>query len=384
MRLKLLHTSDWHLGHPFRSFNGEPALTLKRQRLATIEHILQVAASHEVDAILCAGDLFDNRHPGEDWWHGLADRFQAMTHRCPVFLLPGNHDPLTADSIYDHGHAFRSRLPEWVHVIDAPGFEAELADGAVLLANPVQSGTGGEDPALALPAREPGDDRIRVGMAHGTATGLFPGAEPDFPIARDAGVQRGLDYLALGDIHDFMEVHGANAAGVGTAVYCGAPEPMRFGETGAGSVVLAQLRPHGGAPRYRRVRVGHWSWEQVRCSQMSEVRRLLERTDLQRRVLRLTLELVVTLAEREELERLLRELEGTEVESGRAGLVERVDRSAERLVADAFAAQLPDDVPEVLHEVHTRLRARLDDPEQRAATETALIHLHKLIAGGRS
>jgi DNA repair exonuclease SbcCD nuclease subunit len=377
VRLKLLHTSDCHLGHPFRSFRDDTALTLTRQRRSTVEHVLRVAASHSVDAVLCAGDLFDCPSPGEDCWRSLVGLFQAMTHRCPVFLLPGGHDPLSPKSVYDSGHPFRADLPDWVHVVDTLGFEAPLGDGAVLVAHPTLADAGGDDPALALPNREPGDDRVRVGMAYGTV--MSAGGKPAFPIAPDAAVQRGLNYLALGDVHDFTEVHAATAAGVGLTVYAGAPEAMRFGE-GAGSAVLAQLRPHGQPPRYRRERVGHFSWEEVRCAELSELRTLAGRTNLQRTVLRLALELAVTLDEKEELARLLSELSGTEIESGRVGVIERIDRRDERLAPGAFATELPDHLPQVMHEVHARLRARLADPEQRAATETALIHLHRLIA----
>lgn len=383
VRLKLLHTSDWHLGHPFRSLDNAAGLTLKRQRLATVDHVLKVAAREEVDAVLCAGDLFDSRTPAEDWWRGLADRLQAMTHRCPVYLLPGNHDPLTPESVYHVHHPFRGRLPDWVHVVDRTGFEAPLGDGAVLLAHPTLSGTGGADPVLALPDRALGDDRIRVGLAHGTAV-RFPGGAPDFPIAPDAAVQRSLDYLALGDIHDFVEVHPATPSGVGLTLYCGAPEPMRFGEQGAGSAVLVQLRPHGRAPRYLRERVGHWRWEHVRWASMSEARNLRERADLQRLVLRLTVEMAVSLDERQELDRIVRELRGTEVDSGSVGLVESVDRSAERLVHGAFATQLPAHVPQVMQEVHNRLRAQLNDPELASVAQKALLHLHKIISGGPS
>src|SRR5690606_34584012 len=123
---------------------------------------------------------------------------------------------------------------------------------------------GAEDAALRLPARAPGDTQIRIGLVHGT-TKHFGGATPDFPIAPDAGARRGLDYLALGDLHNHEVVHPTTPTGEGLAVYCGTPEPMRFGEEGGGQVALVFLRRHGLAPRLRMQQVGQYQWRQVAC-----------------------------------------------------------------------------------------------------------------------
>ena len=122
--LKLLHTADWHLGMRFPSFGEEDQRTLMRARMEVIDRVLGAAQRHQVDAVLCAGDLFDEPQPAEDWWRGLADRLRAhdWTGR-PVFLLPGNHDPLTNTSCWHPSHPFRRALPEGVHVIDRDDFE---------------------------------------------------------------------------------------------------------------------------------------------------------------------------------------------------------------------------------------------------------------------
>src|SRR3954471_7056705 len=94
--LRLLHTADWHLGRRFPSFPEEAQKKLSRARMDVIATILNVARRNSVDAVLCAGDLFDDPTPAPDFWRGLADTFQKQggTHP-PMFLVPGNHDPLT-------------------------------------------------------------------------------------------------------------------------------------------------------------------------------------------------------------------------------------------------------------------------------------------------
>jgi exonuclease SbcD len=117
--LKVLHTADWHVGRSFGQFEPQDARKLARDRVSVIDRILGVADSYNVDAVLCAGDLFDNPDPGEPWWRALAESFgRRKTWTRPVVLLPGNHDPLTRDSIYRKGHPFRKAFPDWVRVVD--------------------------------------------------------------------------------------------------------------------------------------------------------------------------------------------------------------------------------------------------------------------------
>ena len=117
--LRLLHTADWHLGRRFPSFPEEAQKKLSRARMNVIANILDVARRNTVHALLCAGDLFHTPSPDPDWWRGLLASFTKRTAWSrPVLLLPGNHDPLTRDSVYDRAHPFRRGLPPWVHVVD--------------------------------------------------------------------------------------------------------------------------------------------------------------------------------------------------------------------------------------------------------------------------
>src|SRR5439155_26030012 len=106
--LRLLHTADWHLGRRFPSFTEEAQKKLSRARMDVIPRILDVAKRNAVNAVVCVGDLFDDPEPEKDFWQGLASRFQERgdTHP-PVFLIPGNHDPLTLESVWTPGHPFR-------------------------------------------------------------------------------------------------------------------------------------------------------------------------------------------------------------------------------------------------------------------------------------
>jgi exonuclease SbcD len=90
--LKLLHTADWHIGRRFPSFDEGDQIKLTRARLEVLDRILLAADREAVDAVLCAGDLFDQPSPDREWWEPVAQKLAASRSRRRIFLLPGNHD----------------------------------------------------------------------------------------------------------------------------------------------------------------------------------------------------------------------------------------------------------------------------------------------------
>ena len=86
----LVHSSDLHLGTD-DSFSDT-------DRLAVLPRVLKAASDVGADVVVLAGDSFDNhRQPIE-----LLERAAQMLREYgnPVVILPGNHDPLTPDSVY--------------------------------------------------------------------------------------------------------------------------------------------------------------------------------------------------------------------------------------------------------------------------------------------
>ena len=373
MALILLHTADWHLGRRFPAF-PEHEHRLTRARLEVVGRILDLAENRGVDAVLCAGDLFDTPEPEEQWWRGLLQEFdRRRSWTRPVVLLPGNHDALGPGriSVYDDDHPFRRGLPGHVRVVDHAGWELPLGDGAVLVASPCISQAGQTGLAASLPRREPGDDRIRIGLLHGQTYDIETHPS-NFPIPPGVAVDRGLDYLALGDTHSFRDVEPDAPA---PTVYPGAPEPTRFGEGKAGNVALAFVH----LDRRRRATVlpeavGNWIWRDETCRSMAELRALRTRPDLRRTVLRLTVDMEVPLAEHDEAERILGELAGSLASTPRVGILS-LDRTALRIAADAPLG-LDADLPEVLLDAAERLRRRIADEKETASR--ALQHLYRL------
>lgn len=373
--LKLLHTADWHLGRRFPRFSGEAALTLSRARCAVLERVFAEAERNQVDAVLCAGDLFDTAQPDPVFREALLHALQRLGwKKRPVFLLPGNHDPLVTESVWrDPG--FRAALPDFVHVIDQELLEVALPNDCVLYAVPCQSRAGQADPTLKIPPRAPGDTRVRIGLVHGST---FDAGDwkTNFPISRDAALERGLDYLAIGDTHGFRYVPADRK--VPPTIYPGTPEQTAFDEVDAGHVALVLIN-RGRQALVQKRPVGFWRWEELTVRSMPELRALALRTDLANRVLRLTVELRASAAEYQEAEGILERLQGSEATHARVGVLE-LDR--ERLTLDLGSVEgLAQQLPPVLQAAVKRLRdeaQQAPEPAARAAAERALFHLFTL------
>jgi DNA repair exonuclease SbcCD nuclease subunit len=89
----IVHSSDLHLGiddsfDPARSYGS----------LAILERVLNASEKAGADAVVLAGDVFDNHRQPLD----LLERAGKILreHPGPIVILPGNHDPLTPDSVY--------------------------------------------------------------------------------------------------------------------------------------------------------------------------------------------------------------------------------------------------------------------------------------------
>jgi DNA repair exonuclease SbcCD nuclease subunit len=368
--LTILHTADLHLGHTSRQLDAETARKLARARLGAVDTILGLAQQYDVRAIVCAGDIFDSAQPEQDWWRGLAAAFTRRTGwNCPVILLPGNHDPLTRESVYQRGHAFRRALPPWVHVVDRDDFELDLGPDAVVYAKPCRSRAGADDPALGLPGRATGDERIRIGVVHGSTFDL-PDYQTNFPIARDATEQRGLDYLALGDSHGFRVIP-ENA--IAPIVYPGSPEPTNFKEHGAGYVAIVSFRRRGVAPKIRRERVARWTWRDETVHSIIALRNLATE-DLSSTILRLHLDMTVSIAEHDEIAGIVRSLAGTLASCGRAAAVIE-DRTKLRIEASLTETDF-DDAPDTIRDVAAILKERSTSSEK---DRRALVILHRVL-----
>lgn len=86
--MKILHTSDLHIGK--RLYSCER----REEQEAVLKELLEVCRNENIDAVLVAGDLFDNFNPSVASMNLLYDSFCEIADggRRPVILIAGNHD----------------------------------------------------------------------------------------------------------------------------------------------------------------------------------------------------------------------------------------------------------------------------------------------------
>lgn len=237
--MRFLHFADLHLDAPFAWARPETARLRRRNRRETLTRILQLAEEERVDAILCAGDLFEHERFTPDTVAFLRESF-ARTDR-PIYLAPGNHDWYSARSPY--------ALVEWspnVHLFTEGRLTpATLADGLTLwgAAHRAPANTG---PFFA--DFRPDRDGLHLALAHASERSALPfqetGKEPHAPFDAAELEASGIAHAFLGHYHVARDRE--------RHTYPGNPDPLEFGESEGRGVVLATVADDGTVTRERR------------------------------------------------------------------------------------------------------------------------------------
>ena len=85
--MRLLHTSDWHLG---RSFHGEDLLTAQA---TYVDHLIATVEAEHVDLVVVSGDVYDRALPPVDAVALADETFHRLaSSRARVVVTSGNHD----------------------------------------------------------------------------------------------------------------------------------------------------------------------------------------------------------------------------------------------------------------------------------------------------
>src|SRR6266851_4866836 len=85
--MRLLHTSDWHLGRSLHRAD------LRAAQSAFLDHLVEVARAEKVDAVLVAGDIYDRAVPPVDAVELCEDALLRLHDTgARIVLISGNHD----------------------------------------------------------------------------------------------------------------------------------------------------------------------------------------------------------------------------------------------------------------------------------------------------
>ncbi len=263
--MKFLHTADWQIGMRV-AHAGDAAARVREERLAAARRVVQEARAAGAEFILIAGDTFEDNGVDRVLVQKVADILAEFAG--PVYVIPGNHDPLVPGSVWEH--------PAWRQGASAPDRDGTTRStaavqllteekpvdlpGGVLFPCPIRTKHSGKDPTAWIPPRgenSRGANGIRIGLAHGTVEGVHQ-EEPDYPIPRSAAERAGLDYLALGHWHSTTTYTSPD--GAIRAAYSGTHETTRFGERDSGNALIVEIAGAGVTPVITPVRTGRLAW----------------------------------------------------------------------------------------------------------------------------
>lgn len=260
--MKIIHTSDWHLG---ATLYGHDRLDDHREML---RQLTETVASEQPDAMLVSGDIFDNSSPSAAAERlldsALMELADAGKPGMKIILTSGNHDSPSRHTTHS---AVYSRLG--IHTIGSAGITAdtdiaEIADRFIIRVG--EKGTviavpyinrrnmpeGLFDGLTDIVSREISPTLPTVMMAHLPVSRSVTTGHSDADERFVGGCENveidslghGYDYLALGHIHCPQQWNTGNAI----ARYCGTPLPISFDESYPHSVTIVELPAAGIIP----------------------------------------------------------------------------------------------------------------------------------------
>ncbi len=239
--MRFLHTADWQLGMTRHFLNGEAQPRYSAARRAAVATLAPLAGDVGAEFVVVAGDVFEHNQLAP---RDVSQSLEAMRAiAVPVYLLPGNHDPLDASSVYSSA-LFTAERPDNVIVLDRPGVH-EVRPGLQLVAAPWYSKAPTTDlvgQVVEALGDLPADGATRIVVGHGAVDILVPDKDRSSLIrlaTLEAAIARGaVHYVALGDKHSRMSV-----GSTGRVWYSGSPEVTNYDdiEPDPGEVLVVDI-----------------------------------------------------------------------------------------------------------------------------------------------
>jgi DNA repair exonuclease SbcCD nuclease subunit len=229
--LVVVHSSDLHMDHDYtaRLHGGDGT--------AGLAAVLRAAQRVDADVVVLAGDTFDCHRLPID----LLDRAAGVISAAalPVVLLPGNHDPLVAGSVYHRGALAESAN---LYVIGLTHDERVLfADlGLEIWGRPHRD----YGDMIPLERPRPRSTRWQIAVAHGhymSVPDRMSRLRPSWLIGDDELAATGADYIALGHWNRPAKVGGVAAYYSGSPEYAGTVNMVRLTARGSVQVTRVEL-----------------------------------------------------------------------------------------------------------------------------------------------
>jgi exonuclease SbcD len=213
--MRLLHTSDWHLGRSLHRAD------LRDAQAAFVDHLVETARAEKVDVVLVAGDVYDRAVPSLDAVQLCEEAFTRLRETgAHVVVISGNHDSARrlgfGSALLDRSGVFLRTVPTFLPVVldDVPIYAIPFLDPAPLAEHVQHVGTVAPPHAVVV--------------AHGwVAGGAVSESERDITVGGVGAIPPrlfdGFAYTALGHLHGPQTIREGLR-------YSGSPLPYSFSE----------------------------------------------------------------------------------------------------------------------------------------------------------
>ena len=252
--MKILHTSDWHLGHTLYNYDRT------EEQQAMLAQMVSIVSAQQPDVFLLCGDVCHTPQPSAAVQTMLADslvRIHEASPQMPIVMTAGNHDSGTRHEIFQtpwrHLNVYAVRQIEKdnpdAHIIEVAGKgfviavpyvnERNIPEGFFqrLLDSVAERNPGGLPVVMTAHTTVKGCDS--TGHDHATAYNVGGIDALDLETLGE-----GYDYLALGHIHQAQFVSNGRR----NVRYSGTPLPVSFEERGRHTVSMVEIGKHGDTP----------------------------------------------------------------------------------------------------------------------------------------
>lgn len=263
--MRFLHTADWQLGMTRHFLNGEAQPRYSAARRDAVASLGAVAKETDAEFVVVAGDVFEHNQLAP---RDVSQSLEAMRAiGVPVYLLPGNHDPLDASSVYTSA-LFAAERPDNVVVLNRAG-TFEVRPGLEIVAAPWRSKKPTTDLLGEVLEGLTPDGVTRIVVGHGGMDLFEPDRDKPALIRLatvEAALERGaVHYVALGDKHSRTQV-----GSTGRIWYSGSQEVTNYDhiEPDPGHVLVVDVdeQDPARAVKVDSRRVGRWKFVTLRHS----------------------------------------------------------------------------------------------------------------------
>jgi len=280
--MRILHTSDWHLG---RSFGPESLLP---DQAAFVDWFVTLVAEKEIELVVIAGDVFDRAIPPTEALTLYTESLRRLVAaKATVVVIAGNHDGPERLALYDRlldgagiivrggygniGEVITLTMSDGpLDLVLLPFLEPQAAPDSLpeVWGRPESASTddeeavaetGGVDGAIRRRQRRTHESVLAaaidavagqltaprsLAVAHAFVTGASTSdSERQLTVGGAATVSAAIfepfSYTALGHLHTPQDV------GRPTLRYSGTPLAYSFSETAAKSVTVVEMSPSG-------------------------------------------------------------------------------------------------------------------------------------------